>query len=293
MSDFLGQVVAERRAYVAAMRTSRPLEEVERAARRAAAGRGTLRLSGVVRDHRRLGRRAVIAEIKRTSPALGRLSEITDPASLARTYVHAGAAAVSVLVEPHHWGGSLDDIRAVRIPGRGIGYGTYVMSGPMAEMSPLNGSVLAKDVVVDVYQIAEAGAAGADAVLLIAEALADEELSRFIRYADELGMDALVEAHEAEAFARAVRSGAPLVGVNARDLRQPSRIDRRRIHELVTGLVTDQLLVAESGITSVEDAEALPGRVDALLVGTALVRAPDPAPLIRALAAIRPARSLA
>lgn len=293
MTDFLKQVVAERRAYVAAARAARPLEEVERAARRAAFGRGTLRLSNVVRDHRRLGRLAVIAEIKRTSPALGRLSEITDPARLARAYVHAGAAAVSVLVEPHHWGGSLDDIRAVRVPGRGIGYGTYVTSGPVAEMNPLNGSVLAKDVVVDLYQIAEAGAAGADAVLLIAEALTERELSRYIRYADELGMDALVEAHEADAFARAVRSGAQLVGVNARDLRQPSRIDRGRIHELVSGLVTDQLVVAESGITSVKDAEELPSRVDAVLVGTALVQAADPAPLIRGLAAVRPVRSLA
>jgi len=293
MTDFLEQVVHERRAYVAAARATRPLAEVERAARKAASGRGTLRLSNVVRDHRRRGRIAVIAEIKRTSPALGRLAEIADPAALARTYVHAGAAAISVLVEPHHWGGSLDDIRVVRSPQRGIGYGSYVSTGVTTEIGPVNGSILAKDVVVDEYQIAEAGAAGADAILLIAEVLSEVELARLIRYADDLGMDALVEAHEPEAFARAVRTGAPLVGVNARDLREPRRIDRRRIHELVADVVTDQLLVAESGITSVQDVLALPLRVDAILVGTALVTAADPAALVGAFAAIRPSKVLA
>jgi indole-3-glycerol phosphate synthase len=293
MSDFLEVVARERRAYVAAARAARPLAEVERAARKASFGRGTLRLSRAIREHRRHGRLAVIAEIKRVSPALGPLAEISDPAALARTYVLAGAAAVSVLVEPHHWGGSLDDIRAVRVPGRGIGYGTYASSGPAAELPLMNGSVLAKDVIVDAYQIAEAGAAGADAVLLIAEVLADAELARLIRYADELGMDALVEAHEPEAFARAVRSGAPCIGVNARDLREPSRLVRRRVHELVSDLVTDQVVVAESGIASVQDALALPPRVDAILVGTALVTASDPAALVRALASIRPAKVLA
>lgn len=295
MSDFLKLVARGRRADVAAARAWRPLEQVRRAAQLAAIRRGMLRFADTLRERRREGRLAVIAEVKRTSPALGRLAEIDDPGRLAATYVAAGAAAISVLVEPRHWGGSLDDLRSVKSPHTGVGWGI---------------PVLAKDVIVDEYQIAEAGAAGADAVLLIAEALSDAELARLIEFTLELGMDALVEAHDPVAFELAVRSidayesagglaasetaaGAVMLAVNARDLRQPSRIDRRRIHELAPRVPARCVLVAESGISSVEDAEALPARVDAVLVGTALVRAADPAPLIRALAGVRPARSLA
>lgn len=293
MTDFLDRVVRERRADAVAARAWRPLERLVRDAQRSAIERGTLRLAEVVREHRDRGRLAVIAEVKRSSPALGRLAEIEEPGALARRYLHAGAAAISVLVEPRHWGGSLDDLRAVRSVERGIGYGGAFSVGASGAMGPTAGAILAKDVVVDEYQIAEAGAAGADAVLLIAEALTDAELARLIRYADGLGMDALVEAHEPAAFARAVASGAPIVGVNARDLREPGRIDRRRIYDLASELVTDQVLVAESGIASVEDVAVLPARVDAVLIGTALVRAADPAPLIRAIAGLERARSLA
>jgi len=279
VTDFLEQVARERRAYVAAARAVRPLDEVERAARTMSLGRGLLRLSTVVRELRRSGRLAVIAEVKRVSPALGPLAEIADAGRLARTYIQAGACAVSVLVEPHHWGGSLADLRTVRSVERGIGY---------------TGAILAKDVVVDAYQIAEVGAAGADVVLLVTELFSTEELRRLRLYAESLGMDALVEAHDPAAFARAVACGASLLGVNARDLREPSRIDRGRIHQLASQVPEDGLLVAESGITSVEDAEALPARVDAVLVGTALVREPDPGPLVHALATVVPgSRALA
>ena len=273
MTDFLEQVVRERRAYVAAARAARPLDDVVRAAGRAARSRGTVSFASALGQRRRSGRLAVIAEVKRTSPALGRLSEIEDPAHLARRYQEGEAAAISVLVEPRHWGGSLDDLRTV--------------------VSAVTRPVLAKDVVVDEYQIAEAGAAGAQAILLIAEIFTVAELMRLVGFARELGVDALVEAHEPEAFVRALASGAPAVGVNARDLRDPSRIDRGRIHELAGELVTDQVLVAESGITSVRDAQALPPRVDAILVGTALVTSPDPAALVRALADVRPGKVLA
>lgn len=286
--DFLSRVVRERQADVAAARAWRPLEQVKRAAQLAAIGRGTLRFSDALRERRQAGRLAVIAEVKRTSPALGPLATIGDPGTLAQRYQDAGAAAVSVLVEPRHWGGSLDDLRAVEAAVRRL---AAVDDSGVPHVLPI--PVLAKDVIVDEYQIAEAGAAGAHAVLLIAEIFDDTQLARLVAFAGELGIDVLVEAHEPEAFARAVRSGAIAVGVNARDLREPSRLDRRRIHALAAEVFTGQLLVAESGITSVEDAEALPPRVDAVLIGTALVRAPDPAPLIRALAEVRPARSLA
>lgn len=305
MSDFLEIVVRERRAYVAASRANRPLAQVENLAKRAAMGRGTVGLAAEIRACREKGRLAVIAEVKRISPALGPLAIGLDPAALAQRYQEAGAAAISVLVEPHHWGGSLDDLRAVEPAVRRAGWYVHEADGPSYGILP----VLAKDVIIDEYQIAEAGAAGAHAVLLIAEALNDDALRRLILYARSLGMDALVEAHEPLAFERAVRaeektrdaemdSGLAigretLLGVNARDLRQPALLDRAAIHHLAPQVGPGPMLVAESGITSVADAEALPRRVDAILVGTALVRSDDPAPLVRALAAARPGRALA
>lgn len=289
MSDFLEQVVAERRAYVAAARAARPLEQVKRAAQRAAFGRGTLSFAKTLRERRGEGRFAVIAEVKRTSPALGPLAEIADPARLVHAYRRGGAIAISVIVEPQHWKGSLDDVRAVEAATREFHAPVGAMETHMPPILP----VLAKDVVVDEYQIAEAGAAGAQAVLLIAEILDDAQLMRLLAFAREIGMDALVEAHEPDAFMRALRSGAPAVGVNARDLRHPERLDRRRIHELAGEVATDEVLVAESGIGSVQDAMALPPRVDGILVGTALVTSNAPEDLVRALANVRPTKVLA
>jgi indole-3-glycerol phosphate synthase len=303
MTDFLSRVVQERRADVAAARAWRPFEQVKRAAQLAAMKRGALSFSKALRERRRGGRLAVIAEVKRVSPALGRLGDIEDPGRLAKQYQDAGAAAISVLVEPRHWGGSLDDLRAVEAAVRRM---AWVDDTGTPQVLPV--PVLAKDVIVDEYQIAEAGAAGAHAVLLIAEVLDEGPLTRCIELALELGLDPLVEAHDPVAFSFALMSvmrlaqdlrhgddaiGRIMFGVNARDLRDPARIDRRRVHELAVLIPAEHVLVAESGITSVDDAEALPARVDAVLVGTALVRAGDPAPLIRALAGVRPGRALA
>jgi indole-3-glycerol phosphate synthase len=278
MSDFLEQVIAERRIDVARAKAKVPTEVVELQARERAIGR---RPAGYpVGDARggpgdtftralRLlhGRIAVIAEVKRRSPALGVLSADADPVTLALAYEAAGATAVSVLTEPRHWGGSLEDLvavsEAVRIP------------------------VLCKDVIVDDYQIVQARAAGADAVLLIAEALSDAELHRFIVRANTLGMGVLLEAHEPVAFGRAVAAGTMVVGVNARNLRRPSEIDVGRVRQLHTFARAGQVLVAESGIESVDDARLLPARVDAVLIGTALMRSIDPMPLISGIAAIR------
>ena len=295
MSDFLERVVRERQAYVAAARSWKPLEKVRFAAERAAIRRGMPRFARTLRERRAAGKLAVIAEVKRQSPSMGTLATVGQPGVLAVAYAAGGAAAISVITEPQHWGGSLDDLRAVRSAETGIGWDV---------------PILAKDVIVDEYQIAEAGAAGADAVLLIAEAHSDRGLSDLINAARTLMLDVLLEAHDAADFARAVRvveatrntsftSGSiatgteTLLGVNARDLRNPAHIDRSCVHQLARVVPDGVLLVAESGITSVEDAEALPLRVDAVLVGTALVRASDPAPLVRALASARPGRALA
>jgi indole-3-glycerol phosphate synthase len=264
MSDFLELVIGERRADVAAARAAVPDDRM-----RAQARVGPLRPFD--QFHQALRQRpyglAVIAEVKRVSPAAGILVDRLDPAAQAKRYVAAGAAAVSVLIESRHWGGSLGDLVAVR----------DAVSVP----------ILAKDVVVDPYQIYEARAAGADAVLLIAEAFEDGELRRLVSIAKELGMCALVEAHEASAFGRAVQSGSQVVGVNARNLRKPSDIDVGRVRQLHTFVHPDQILVAESGITSVDDARMLPARVNAVLIGTALMRADDPGPLIQGIASLK------
>lgn len=275
MTDFLERVVAERRAYAAAARDRRSERELLADAPPNLAAHAGLHagpgdtFSRALAARRHEGRLAVIAEVKRVSPALGPLAADLDPAAQAGRYVAGddGATAISVLTEPLHWGGSLDDLARVR--------------------EAVQVPVLCKDVIVSDYQIVEARAAGADAVLLIAEALGGDELHRFIDRARELNMGVLVEAHEPEAFRRAVSSGAAIVGVNARDLRHPANLDVARIHQLHAFVRPEQLLVAESGIGSVEDARSLPARVDAVLVGTALMRAEDPMPLINALACVR------
>jgi indole-3-glycerol phosphate synthase len=147
--------------------------------------------------------------------------------------------------------------------------------------------VLRKDIIVDEYQLVEARAAGADAVLLIAEALDDALLQRLITRALRIGLGVLVEAHEPVAFGRAAATASRVVGVNARDLRDPKVIDVGRARQLHMFARAEQILVAESGIATVDDARLLPARVDAVLVGTALMQAVDPGPLIRGLASIR------
>jgi len=268
MTDFLEQVVASRREYVSAAKAERPAGELL-SARPVPIRPG--HFVRKLRDRMHLGQLAVIAEVKRTSPALGTLAgPRLSAGEQALRYEAAGATAISVLTEPHFWGGSLDDLKEV--------------------CAGVTIPVLCKDVIVDEYQIAEAFAAGADAILLIAEALDDDEIRALRRRAESLGMTVLVEAHESAAFGRAVASGAIVVGVNARDLRDPKQIDIGRARQLHTFVKDQQILVAESGIASVDDARLLPARVDAVLVGTALMRSDDPAPLIRGLAGIRRVR---
>ncbi len=292
MSDFLEQVIAERLRDVAAATARVPESELvarinaldrseavffRRHAMAGLPGRASGKIvptadgddvfTLALRRRKSQGKVAVIAEVKRRSPALGVLAEAADPVMLSQLYAAAGAAAISVLTEPRHWGGSLGDLTAVREGG----------------FLP----VLCKDVIVTEYQVLEARAAGADAVLLIAEALEDALLHRLIERANGLGMGVLVEAHEPVAFGRAVKSRAKVVGINARNLRRPADIDIGRARQLHAFANPEQILVAESGITSVDDARLLPARVDAVLIGTALMRADDPWSLIHGIASIK------
>jgi len=203
-----------------------------------------------------------IAEVKRRSPSAGDLRPDADPARLAAQFADAGAAAVSVLVD-ERFGGTIDDLRAARA----------------ATDAPL----LGKGFFSSEDDLREQRDAGADAVLLLLRDLDDGTAARLLAYARELGVDALVEAHDAAELDRAVRLDAPVIGINARDL-STFRIDRRAQLELVGRAPRDRIVIAESGVeTRAQGAAAELAGADAILVGSALMRAPDPPAKLREL----------
>lgn len=206
---------------------------------------------------------AVIGEFKRRSPSAGSLREAPDLLEVVGAYERGGARALSVLTEGPNFGGSLDDLRAARA----------ACSLP----------VLRKDFVVDPYQLYEALAAGADAVLLIVAALPQPDLERLHSLAAELGLDALVEVHDAEELQRAKAVGARLIGVNNRDLRDFS-VDVRRTFSLLEEMPPGALVVSESGISTADQlAELAAAGVEAVLIGETLMRADDPERTLRGL----------
>ncbi len=199
---------------------------------------------------------AVIAEVKRRSPSAGDLRPDADPARLAAQFAHAGAAAVSILVD-ERFGGSLDDLKAARA----------------ATPAPL----LAKGFFSEQAQLSRLKTAGADAVLLLLRDLDDARATELMAYARELDMETLVEAHDADELHRAVALGAEVVGVNARDL-TTFEVDREAQLELVVRMRHNAVVVAESGVhTRAQGAAAELAGADAILVGSALMRAADPA----------------
>ena len=203
-----------------------------------------------------------IAEIKRRSPSLGDIRPDADPARIASEYAAAGAAAVSVLVD-HRFGGSWHDLRAARAT-TGV---------------PL----LAKGFFSSEDHLRTAKEAGADAALLLLRDLDDETTRALLRTADELGLDTLVEAHDGDELQRAVVLGARVIGVNARDL-STFEIDRDTQLALIARIPADRVAVAESGIrTRAQGAAAELAGADAILVGSTLMQAPDPAGKLAAL----------
>ena len=207
---------------------------------------------------------AIIAEFKRASPSLGEIRGDADPRQMIALYESGGAAAISVLTEPEFFKGSLDDLMAARATTR----------------LP----ILRKDFIVDEIQIIEAAAAGADAILLIVAALSDEELSRFRTLAEEeLGLDALVEVHDATEMQRAIQCGATLIGVNNRNLRTFATSLETSV-ELAALAPPGATLVSESGISSRADIERLQ-QCDyrGFLIGESLMRAADPVALLESL----------
>jgi indole-3-glycerol phosphate synthase len=205
----------------------------------------------------------IIAEAKRASPSAGLLAEDYDPVRLARSYENGGAAALSILTEPRYFRGSLthlSDVRAaVKIP------------------------ILRKDFIVSPYQVYQARAAGADAVLLIVRCLEDGEISDLMALANELGMAALVEAFSADEVERAADCGADIIGINNRDLTN-FHTDTENSLQLIPAIPEECVRVAESGIFTREDVERLQkGGFDCFLVGEALMRSADPTAKLREL----------
>jgi indole-3-glycerol phosphate synthase/phosphoribosylanthranilate isomerase len=203
-----------------------------------------------------------IAEVKRRSPSAGDLRPDADPAALAAAFASSGAAAISVLVD-ERFGGRIEDLAAARA----------------ATDAPL----LGKGFFTEEDDLRALKEAGADAILLLLRDLDDARAAELLAYAQSLGLDALVEAHTADEVERAIALEAPIVGVNARDL-STFAIDRAHQLELLARIPTDRIVVAESGVyTRAQGASAELAGADAILVGSALMKAPDPGAKLREL----------
>jgi indole-3-glycerol phosphate synthase len=254
-------IIASTRAELQQRSREVPLAQLQARARDARGGpldrerrlRGALSAPGI----------AVIAEFKRRSPSAGPLRENADLRELVGAYERGGARAISVLTEGPHFEGSLEDLRIAR--------------------GACDLPLLRKDFVVDSYQLYEALAAGADAVLLIVAALEQPQLTLLHREARELELDVLVEVHDRAELHRALELGADLIGINNRDLRDFT-VDVQRTFDLLEEIPAGVAVVSESGIAGAEQLRELEARgVCAVLVGETLMRAGDPEVALREL----------
>ena len=255
----LEKIVAEGAEALERRKETHPLHEVERAARLREPARDlaiALQGDGV----------SVIAEIKKASPSKGVFNRHFDPVELASKYVANGASAISVLTEPRYFQGSLTTLQQVV---RALGN----------DRPP----VLRKDFIVDPYQVFEARACGADCLLLIVALLDRPRLGEFLRLCHELGMHCLVEVHDEVELDTALASEALIIGVNNRDLRT-FNVDLATFERLRPLIPNGRIVVSESGIHGREDVERLrTAGVDAVLVGEALMTAPDVGAKLREL----------
>lgn len=252
----LEALIAATREAVARRRAELPLRELERLVELDRAGRPfaeALARPGT----------SVIAEYKRRSPSAGAIREDLECADVVRAYERGGAAAVSVLTEERHFGGSLADLRAAR--------------------SATSLPILRKDFTIDPYQVYEAKISGADAVLLVVAALKPQQLQELYALAGELDLDALVEVANEEDLERALEIDADVIGINNRDL-SDFTVDVRRTFDLLPSIPAGKTVVSESGISTRSQIEELEQvGVDAVLVGEALMRALDPEHAVREL----------
>ena len=259
--DLLRTIVAATGRIVEIRREREPLAGLERRAA-AANPRGSLFESALGAA----GRVNVIAECKRRSPSRGVLAATYDPVAIARQYEAGGAAAISVLTEPTFFDGALDHLTAVR--------------------AAVGVPLLRKDFVVDDYQLFEARAAGADAVLLIVAALEQRALGHLQQRAAELGLATLIEVHDEKELARALDSGARLIGVNNRNLRTLA-VDVEASYRLAGQIPASVVAVSESGLQSRADLEKLAAAgYRAFLIGERFMTDSNPAAAIRELISV-------
>ncbi|ABU58927.1 indole-3-glycerol phosphate synthase TrpC [Roseiflexus castenholzii] len=265
MDTMLNRILAHKRIEVERQRIKTPYDQMRTRAETAPPPRD---FGAALRAHHPI---ALIAEVKKASPSKGVLIENFDPLALARTYASNGAAAISVLTDVRFFQGHLKYIEGIRA----------LFDRGAAPPLPL----LRKDFMIDPYQIVEARAYGADAVLLIVAALDDETLAALLALAGDLGMQALVEVHNADELRRALAVGARIIGVNNRDLHSfTTTLETTRHLAALLPSENRPLLVSESGIFTADHVALVRSwGVDAVLVGEALVTAPDIAGKVREL----------
>jgi indole-3-glycerol phosphate synthase len=253
----LGQIVKETAARVAALNARR--SELSRDADET--------LPGPSLDRALRGSRvAILAEVKRRSPSKGAIAESLDAVAQARAYEAGGAAAVSILTEPAHFGGGPDDLTNVR--------------------AALAIPALKKDFHIDPIQLLEARALGASAALLIVRALSPEQLPVMMRAGRDLGLELLVEVRDEAELERALAAGATMIGVNNRNL-ETLEIDATTCERIIPLIPKQLVAVAESGIRTRAEVERYAAAgADAVLVGSSLSAAPDPVAATRAIAAV-------
>ena len=265
MSDVLARICADRRVDVAAAKRARPEAALHAAAARQSPRRGFRR---ALQTAIAAGRPALIAEIKRASPSKGLIRGDADPAAIARAYVAGGATCLSVLTEPRYFRGDADDLIAAR--------------------AAVTVPVLRKDFILDPWQVLESRAIGADCILLIIAALDDGRARELAAAAAEVGLDVLVEVHDRAELDRALALGAPLIGINNRNL-STLAVDLATTEALAPLVPADRLVVGESGLASAADLTRLASvGVRAYLVGESLMREADIAAAVRRLLTAAP-----
>ncbi|MBI5436848.1 MAG: indole-3-glycerol phosphate synthase TrpC [Nitrosomonadales bacterium] len=253
MSDILKKILAIKAQEVAAAQAAKPLAAMRAEAEQAAPVRD---FTGAIRSKITAGQPAVIAEIKKASPSKGVLRADFRPAEIAAGYAKHGAACLSVLTDEQFFQGSAG----------------YLQQARAACSIP----VLRKDFMVDAYQIYQARAMGADAILLIAAALSLAQMREFEALAHSLGMSVLVEVHDAEELEAALQLQTPLIGINNRNLRT-FEVSLQTTLDLLPRIPQDRIVVTESGILQAEDVQLMrQHHVHAFLVGEAFMRAADP-----------------
>lgn len=251
--DILRRIVARKSEEIRARAERVPLKELSRCVEAASPPRD---FAGALQHHMQSGRPAVIAEIKKASPSKGVLRENFQPAEIARDYERHGASCLSVLTDVDFFQGADAHLQEAR--------------------AACGLPVIRKDFTIDPYQVYEARCIGADCILLIVAVLGDTQLRELALLAGELGMDALIEVHSAEELERALPIGAPLVGINNRDLRTfETRLETTL--QLLPKIPKDRIVVTESGILAPADVSLMrKNNVNAFLVGEAFMRAESP-----------------